>query len=212
MLARRKKNSRSAMVATQLRPNKVTDPTIISAFSQVFREDFLPEELEYLAYSDAHISLKTSEGYERFLLPPWILARLFEIASIQPSQKLLMVGCATGYSLAIASYLTPYAHGLEEVDEWVKKIEKESFSITKGPLTEGIKGDFDTIIIEGAVERIPMQYMSMLSKTGQLICIVKEKSYGLGTVTVCTHNDQKTYFDIGCHYLNPFAPKAGFVF
>ena len=56
-------NARDLMVENQLRPNKITETTILDLFRNTKKEDFLSEELKKISYSDLDINLDTNRGY-----------------------------------------------------------------------------------------------------------------------------------------------------
>src|SRR5262245_39206325 len=105
---------RLAMVESQLRPHEVTDRRIIAAVRALPRENFVPPALRELAYIDESLEVFPSiDGAPaRFLLAPMVLARLIQLASVEPQDKVLDVGCATGYSTAVLAVLARSLTGL----------------------------------------------------------------------------------------------------
>ena len=65
---------RRTMVDRQLRPFDVTDAPLLDQFLATPRELFLPEHQADLAYSDLAVTLRTSAGGKRSLLPPLVAA------------------------------------------------------------------------------------------------------------------------------------------
>ncbi len=53
----------------------------------------------------------------RFLLAPMVLARLVQLAAVEPDDSVLDVGCATGYSTAVLASLGRIVTGLEPEPE-----------------------------------------------------------------------------------------------
>src|SRR5947208_17184566 len=90
--------SRQAMVDRQVRPHDVTDLRIIAALLEVPRERFFPPAQRSLAYLDAEVPV--SETGTRALLKPMVFAKLVQAAAIGEDDRVLDVGCATGYSSA----------------------------------------------------------------------------------------------------------------
>jgi protein-L-isoaspartate(D-aspartate) O-methyltransferase len=110
---------RLTMVETQIRPNEVTDPRLLAALRAVPRERFVPGELRTLAYMDEGIEVFPSiDGAPaRCLLAPMVLARLVQLAAVEPHDRVLDVGCATGYSTAVLAGLGRVVIGLEPEPE-----------------------------------------------------------------------------------------------
>ncbi len=86
------------------------------------RERFVPPAFEQLAYMDEGIEVfPAREGAPaRFLLAPMVQARLIQLAEVEPQDKVLDVGCATGYSTAILARLAASVIGLEPEPELAK--------------------------------------------------------------------------------------------
>src|SRR5579862_1795579 len=106
---------RQTMVDCQIRTFGVTDRAVVARFLDVPREQFLPAELKEFAYSDLALKLGTAlaGGEARVLLSPMILARLIQAAEVKPSDSVLDIGCATGYSTAILAGLARDVTDLE---------------------------------------------------------------------------------------------------
>ena len=110
---------RLTMVETQLRPNAVTDTRLLAAMRTLPRERFVPERLAALAYMDEGIEVfpATDGAPARYLLAPMVLARLVQLAAVEPQDAVLDVGCATGYSTAVLARLGRQVIGLEPEPE-----------------------------------------------------------------------------------------------
>src|SRR3989337_1526557 len=91
---------RLTMVESQLRPNEVTDTRLLAAMRALPRERFVPRKLKPLAYMDEGIEVFPSiDGAPaRFLLAPMVLARLIQLAPVQPQDVVLPFGRAHGPS------------------------------------------------------------------------------------------------------------------
>src|ERR1700721_1328189 len=90
-------DARNHMVDSQIRPNRVTDPRILSAMRRLPRERFLPPAAVALAYADEDVPL----GGGRFLMEPMVLARLLQAAALRDNERVLVVGAGTGYAAAV---------------------------------------------------------------------------------------------------------------
>ena len=95
---------RIAMVESQVRPSDVTDRRILRAMLEVPREEFAPPPTRLIAYSDAALPVtpRRPGRQGRYLLAPRTLAKLLQVAEIGPDEVVLDVGCASGYSIAMA--------------------------------------------------------------------------------------------------------------
>src|SRR4051812_12390490 len=105
--------ARRTMVDCQVRPADVTDLRIISALLEVPRELFVPAARRAVAYLDVDCAVNQS-GSARALLKPMVFAKLIQAAGITETDRVLDVGCATGYSTAVLEKLAASVIALEE--------------------------------------------------------------------------------------------------
>src|SRR5690348_11413326 len=89
--------ARNCMVDSQIRPNRVTDPRILSAMREIPRERFLPPRLRAFAYIDEDVPL----GNGRVLMEPLVIARLVQLVAPQPGERALVV--AAGVEVGTAA-------------------------------------------------------------------------------------------------------------
>src|SRR5271155_1153891 len=97
--------ARQKMVDGQVRPSDVTDIRIIDAMLAVPREAFVPPNQRALAYLDLDLDVSEGGSLKRFLIKPVVTAKMLRAADIRPTDHVLVVGCATGYSAALAAKL-----------------------------------------------------------------------------------------------------------
>ena len=133
-------NARRLMVEGQVRTADVTDTTILEAMQSLPRERFLPAALAQLAYLDGDVPVTRG----RTLLRPMVLAKLVQAARIRSTDRVLDLGCATGYSAAVLSRVAGSVVALEE-DATLAGMAKEALTsvgaanveVVTGPLTAG---------------------------------------------------------------------------
>jgi protein-L-isoaspartate(D-aspartate) O-methyltransferase len=172
---------RANMVATQLRTNDVTDTRLIKAILSVPREDFVPAALVPLAYMEGCISL----GKGRVLLDLRSFGKMTQLAAIGPSDRVLDVGCGTGYSTAVLAQLAAQVTGLEQEREFAEIATTQlrgsaNVEIACSKMSDGLpaKAPFDVIFLNGAVESAPFTLTEQLADGGRLVCIVKDGAAG----------------------------------
>lgn len=167
---------RRHMVDTQLRPNDVTDLTLLEAFDAVPRERFVPEPA--LAYSDHDLLLQASP--RRFLPRATVLAKLMQAAAIRPGDKLLVVGAGTGYAAAVAARLAGRVVALEAEPQLAEQARALLAELGAGnvAVVVGAPGDgapaeapFDVILVDGAVGRLPEALTAQLQNGGRLAVV-----------------------------------------
>ncbi|HEY9086179.1 MAG TPA: protein-L-isoaspartate O-methyltransferase [Candidatus Tyrphobacter sp.] len=97
---------REALAEELRRSGAVSSPAIAAAFEAVPRHRFIPEiELDE-AYADRAISIK-SEGTNTLasISQPSMLAKMLELADVQPGARVLEIGTGSGYNAALLAHL-----------------------------------------------------------------------------------------------------------
>ncbi len=171
-------SARFNMVEAQIRSSNVTDPRILAAMSAVAREKFVPSAARALAYADVPVAV--AQG--RYLLDPRSFAKLLQLAQITATDRVLDVGCGTGYSAAVLARLAAEVVALEQ-DADLVRIASELLAtavgrveLVQGGLIEGVKGQgpFDVIFVNGALEQAPETLLSQLAEGGRLVTVIKD--------------------------------------
>ncbi|HTT82681.1 MAG TPA: protein-L-isoaspartate O-methyltransferase [Rhizomicrobium sp.] len=207
------------MVDSQVLANGVTDERLIEAFRNVPRERFVPSARRPVAYADAEIEIVRG----RSLLAPRTFAKLLQFAEIQPSDSVLDVGCATGYSTAVLARISRRVIGLE-YDADLVRIAVEALhecgarnaSVVQGPLPDGYRGGapFDVIIVEGGFQRSPEHLIAQLAEGGRLVGILQDEEHGRAILYLKEPGrvGRRIGFDASAPVLSGFRQPAGFVF
>jgi protein-L-isoaspartate(D-aspartate) O-methyltransferase len=219
---------RLTMVETQLRPNEVTDTRLIAAMSALPRERFVPERLRAFAYIDERLEVfpAIDAAPARFLLAPMVLARLVQLAAVEPGDTVLDVGCVTGYSTAILARLGREVTGVEPEPELadtaranLRALELANVEIVEGTLARGCpeKGPYDVILLNGSVPEEPESLFGQLSEGGRLAAILSRHGPGAqGKATLFVKAEGEVsglpHFDAGASPLPGFSRESSFIF
>ena len=170
------------MVDSQVRPDRIVDPRIIRAMRTLPRERFVPAARAAMAYIDEDVRLPGG----RALMEPRVLAHLVQSARVRAGERVLVVGSGTGYGAAVLASLGAVVTALEE-DEGLLAIARSvlpevapSVTIHVGPLTAGLPGPWDVIMIEGAVNAIPPSIGATLNHQGGRLVTVLAQNGGIG--------------------------------
>jgi protein-L-isoaspartate(D-aspartate) O-methyltransferase len=211
--------ARRFMVDGQIRTADVTDAALLDAMLTVPREQFLPTSLAPLAYLDADIPI----GKGRALLRPMVLAKLIQAARIGPGERVLDIGCATGYSTAILARLGASVIGLEEDPELAEAakaallvVGTENSEVVVGTLTGGwpAAAPYDVMLLNGAVETVPKALGGQLKPEGRLIGIGGRPPASKGMIYSIIEGRVvgRPIFDAAANLLPGFRAPPTFVF
>jgi protein-L-isoaspartate(D-aspartate) O-methyltransferase len=214
--------ARRMMVEGQIRTNDVTELNILGAFAEVPRERFVPERWQAIAYLDRDVPVGESGG--RCLLKPMVLAKLIQAATVGPGDRVLDVGCATGYSSAVLAKLSRLVVALEEDDtlaasaaRTLEAVGVGNATVVTGKLADGWprEAPYDVILLNGSTEVAPQRLLDQLAPAGgRLVTIVGRAPIGRGTVyrRSGTHVSAHPEFDAVARLLPGFSKPPAFVF
>lgn len=162
---------RIAMVASQLRTTAVTDPRVVAAMAEVPRERFVPPASAALAYRDTAIDL----GQGRALNTPLATGRLLVAAALRPSDRVLLIGGAAGYTAAVCARLVAEVTAVESVPALAEHgraalSDVRNARVVQGPLENGHPEDapYDVLLVDGAVEQLSMTLVSQVAEGGRI--------------------------------------------
>jgi protein-L-isoaspartate(D-aspartate) O-methyltransferase len=210
---------RANMVESQVRANDVTDVRVQEAMRMVPRERFVPAARKAMSYADAAVELVPG----RYLLDPRTFAKLLQLAEVRPTDKVLDVACATGYSTAILARMAANVTGLEQDADLVRvasdmlgTVGVGTASVVQGSLADGhkAKAPYDVIFVNGAIETRPEALLAQLAEGGRLVAILRTDHHQRAHIFVREHGrvGSRPDFDAAAHVLAGFRQEAGFVF
>ena len=93
----RTSEARAGMVAAQLRARGITDARVLAAMATVPRDAFVRASDRDHAYEDHPLTI----GAGQTISQPYIVARMTELLSVGPGDRVLDVGTGSGYQAAI---------------------------------------------------------------------------------------------------------------
>jgi protein-L-isoaspartate(D-aspartate) O-methyltransferase len=210
---------RQMMVETQVRPNDVTDTRIHDAMREVPRERFVPAARRAVAYAD--MPVEVAQG--RFLLDPRSFSKLLQLAQIGPEDRVLDVGGATGYSVAVMARLAKSVVALEQdadllriADDTLRSVGVHNVTVVQGGLSGGDKthAPYDVIFVNGAIGAAPDALLAQLAEGGRLVTIIRTDAQGHANLFLRQNGrvGAREDFDSPAPDLAGFRKPVGFVF
>jgi protein-L-isoaspartate(D-aspartate) O-methyltransferase len=182
--------ARLNMVESQVRTQDVTDVRIHDAMRELPREQFMPEGKAYLAYADMDVEYAPG----RHMLKPRDLAKLIQALRPMPGERALAI--AAPYGAAVIEAMGVPTTRLDGDD-----------------LTQ-VQGQFDLILVEGAVARAPQAWLDALGPNGRLGLVEREGPLGKAVLYIRAEDGvgRRELFDAVAPILAGFEPKKGFAF
>ncbi|MBB3288964.1 MULTISPECIES: protein-L-isoaspartate O-methyltransferase [unclassified Rhizobium] len=217
--------ARVKMVENQIRTTDVTSHSVLNAFLTVPRENFVPEKSKLLAYIDNDIEIAAASAGKpaRFLMEASPLAKLLQLGVITKQDKVLDVGCGTGYVAAILSLLAEKVVALESDEELAAQAKAniaalgyDNVTVVTGDLEKGYAGNapYDVIFIDGSIEQLPQGLLDQLGEDGRLITVIGYGHAARATVFMRERGafSENVFFNASIKPLPGFAKAKEFVF
>jgi protein-L-isoaspartate(D-aspartate) O-methyltransferase len=215
--------ARQKMVDGQVRPSDVTDIRILDAMLAVPREAFVPENKQALAYLDLDLDVSEGGAAKRFLIKPVVLGKMLQAAEIKESDRVLVVGCATGYAAAVIARFASQVTATESDSALAVKGQAILAANGCGNVTvraaASADGDsagapYDVIVLNGATEIVPEQLYRQLRSGGRLVGVFATSRPARATMVTASHGDygNRTLFDAAAPVLPGMERVPAFVF
>jgi protein-L-isoaspartate(D-aspartate) O-methyltransferase len=215
--------ARQKMVDGQVRPSDVTDTRILDAMLAVPREAFVPASRQALAYLDLDLDVSEGSAAKRFLIKPVVLAKMLQAAEIKQSDRVLVVGCATGYAAAVIARFAPEVAAIESDPALAAKAQTllaengcGNVTVRAAPSSHGdaARGPYDVIVLNGATEIAPEHLCAQLRGGGRLVGVFATSRPARATIVTASHGDfgHRTLFDAVAPVLPGMELVPAFVF
>jgi protein-L-isoaspartate(D-aspartate) O-methyltransferase len=215
--------ARQKMVDGQVRTNDVTDRRILDAMLMVPREAFVPASRQALAYLDLDLDVSESASAKRYLLKPALTAKLLQAAEIGENDRVLVVGCATGYVAALVAKLAGQVVATESDSTLAAKAKDAFASLGLGNVVckaaasaEGNQdgAPYDVIVLNGATEVTPEALLGQLKEGGRLVGVSAVSRPQRAVIVTRSHGEfgHRALFDAAAPTLPGLARTPAFVF
>jgi protein-L-isoaspartate(D-aspartate) O-methyltransferase len=166
------------LIATIKANGLLKNHTIERAIRNTPRHLFVPEEFIEQAYQDKPLPTK----FLQTISQPSVVAKMTELLDVKNDNKILEIGCGSGWQSAILSKLTTgRIYSIEKIPEIVEFAKRnhqkagiKNVEIIQGDGTLGLSGQspFDRIIVTAACSKIPQPLLEQLREGGLLVAPV----------------------------------------
>lgn len=166
--------ARRRMVEEQLVRRGVRDRRVLDAMRAVPRHLFLDPSLWPRAYGDH--ALPTVEG--QTISQPYIVARMLELAELEPGQRVLEIGTGSGYQTALLSRLVEKVFSIERVPELSRaaqgrldQLGVRNVALRHGDGSLGWQefAPYARVLVAAAAPRVPDALRAQLEERGVLV-------------------------------------------
>ncbi|OPX28593.1 MAG: protein-L-isoaspartate O-methyltransferase [Candidatus Omnitrophica bacterium 4484_171] len=170
---------RGRMVTEQIIRRGISDRNVVSAFKNIPRELFVPDNQRNFAYDDRPLSI----GKGQTISQPYIAALMTSVLYLEKNNKVLEIGTGSGYQSAILSYLGAELYTVERIPELAEKAAtvlnylgfNVNIKIGDGTLGWHDYSPYDRIIVTAASEILPAPLIGQLKAGGRIVAPVGGK-------------------------------------
>jgi protein-L-isoaspartate(D-aspartate) O-methyltransferase len=215
--------ARQKMVDGQVRTSDVTDSRILDAMLEVPREAFVPESKQPLAYLDLDLDVSAAGSPKRCLIKPAVTAKLLQAAAIKATDKVLVVGVASGYAAALVAKMAAEVTATEsdsalaaKAGSILRQIGCGNVTVKTGAAADGdtAGAPYDVIVLNGASEITPSGLYEQLAEGGRLVGVFAASQPPRAAIVTRSHGDfgNRTLFDAAAPVLPGLERAPAFVF
>ncbi len=207
---------RAFMVERHLKARGIDDPLLLEAMGTVPRETFVPDHLQEFVYEDSALPIESGQTISQ----PYIVARMIELAEINPGDKVLEVGAGSGYAAAIMSRMANKVFAIERHEELAKlaaaRLKRLGYANAEIICADGTKGlaeeaPFQAIIVSAGGPHVPAALKRQLANGGRLIIPVGEFGFQTLIRVRRTGDDSFEEEDFGAVAFVPLIGEEGWV-
>jgi len=186
--------ARFNMIEQQIRPWNVLAQDVLDLLTVVKREEFVPAAYRGLAFFDTEIPLPGGEN----MLAPKVEARILQEAGIKKHEQVLEIGAGSGYMAALLAYKARHVTSVE-IDPDLKSLAEKNLSangvsnvsVELGNGAQGWQGEYDVIIISGALPFLPDAFLPQIKVGGRIVAIIGEAP--VMSLQVITRRSEQVY-------------------
>jgi protein-L-isoaspartate(D-aspartate) O-methyltransferase len=155
-------------------PDGKIDPAVLQAMRTVPRHEFVPEDVQELAYQDQPVPI----GFGQTISQPFIVALMTDLLDVGPDHKVLEIGTGSGYQAAVLSPLVAEVYSVEIIPELgeraMRVLQRLGFGNVQTMVADGYYGwpeaaPFDGIVVTAAASQIPPPLVEQLKPGGRMV-------------------------------------------
>ncbi len=161
--------------ASELTGITAADPRVMAAMKRVPRHLFVPEALRRFAYLPRPLPVWKGQN----TASPCLIARMSQLAEIEPGDRVFETGTGAGYHAAILAELGARVHSLEIIEPLAREsaatldrlgyADRVTVEAGDGYYGWPESGPFDAIIVKESIDHVPTPLLNQLKPGGRLV-------------------------------------------
>jgi protein-L-isoaspartate(D-aspartate) O-methyltransferase len=164
----------------ELQRKGIRDLTVLKAFDDVPRHEFIPTGLRHRAYEDAPIPI----GQGQTISQPWVHAKYLELLALTGKERVLEIGTGSGFQTALLTKLAGQVFTIERIAPLAEQarealrrcgIDHVIQRVGDGTLGWPEFAPFDAILVGAASPDVPQPLVDQLALGGQLLIPVGDR-------------------------------------
>jgi protein-L-isoaspartate(D-aspartate) O-methyltransferase len=165
---------RRDMVARQIRGRGIRSARVLEAMESVPRHLFVPAGRVREAYADEPLPI----GEGQTISQPFMVAAMAEALSLEGHERVLEVGCGSGYQAAVVSRLAREVIAMETLPalaesarERLARLGYANVTVKEGDGSAGrpVGAPYDAILVTAAAPEVPQPLIDQLAEGGRLV-------------------------------------------
>src|SRR5450830_958422 len=210
--------ARFNMIEQQIRPWNVLAQDVLDLLTVVKGEEYAPAAYRNLAFFATEIPLPGGEN----MMPRKAKASILQEPNTKKHEQVLEIGAGSGYMAALLAYKARHVTTVE-IDPELKSLAEKNlaaYGVTNvsgelGNGAQGWQGEFDVIVISGALPFLPDAFLKQVKVGGRILAIVGEAPVmSLQVITRTSDQvfDTVTLFETMAKYLHSATESSHFTF
>lgn len=164
----------------ELQRKGIRSLTVLKAFDDVPRHEFVPSGLRHRAYEDSPLPI----GQGQTISQPWVHAKYLELLDLKGDERVLEIGTGSGFQTALLTKLAREVFSIERIAPLAEQA-RESLrrcgidhviqSVGDGTLGWPEHAPYDAILVGAASPDVPQPLLEQLAEGGQLLIPVGDR-------------------------------------
>jgi protein-L-isoaspartate(D-aspartate) O-methyltransferase len=164
----------------ELQRKGIRSLTVLKAFDEVPRHQFVPTGLRHRAYEDAPLPI----GHGQTISQPWVHAKYLELLALTGTERVLEIGTGSGFQTALLTKLARHVFSIERIALLAEQarealrrcgIDDVTQAVGDGTLGWPEHAPFDAILVGAAAPDVPQPLLDQLAEGGQLLIPIGDR-------------------------------------